>query len=173
MKKNLCENSGLALSELGTGCWSFGGGHYWGEQNQKDVNNVVHASVDLGVNYFDTAEAYNEGRSESSLGEAITGISRDKILIGTKVSPSNCYKKTLMAHCIASLKRLRTDYIDLYMVHWPIHPHSIRHFTRDQGIIENPPVINEAIETLKILKRQGKIREFGVKIGRASCRERV
>ena len=73
MKKNLCKNSGLELSELGTGCWAFGGGHYWGEQDQKDVNNVVHASVDMGINFFDTAEAYNEGRSESALGEAIQG----------------------------------------------------------------------------------------------------
>ena len=98
MKKNLCKNSGLELSALGTGCWAFGGGHYWGEQNQKDVNNVVHASVDMGINFFDTAEAYNEGRSESALGEAIQGVSRDKIIIGTKVSPSNCYKDSLIKH---------------------------------------------------------------------------
>ena len=162
MEKRVCKNSGLELSVLGTGCWAFGGGEYWGEQNQNDVNNVVHASVDLGINYFDTAEAYNEGRSESSLGEAIKGISRDKILIGTKVSPSNCYKKTLIEHCEASLNRLQTDYIDLYMVHWPIHPHSIKHFTSDIRIIENPPEINEALEALRELKQHGKIRNFGV-----------
>jgi aryl-alcohol dehydrogenase-like predicted oxidoreductase len=162
MKKKLCRNSGLKLSELGTGCWSFGGGDYWGEQNQKDVNNVVHASVDMGINYFDTAEAYNEGRSESSLGEAIDGIPRDKIIVGTKISPSNCYSKTLIKHCHASLKRLRTDYIDLYMIHWPIHPHSIRHFTDDALVIENPPEIDEAFQTLQELKKQGKIRYIGV-----------
>jgi aryl-alcohol dehydrogenase-like predicted oxidoreductase len=162
MKKNLCKNSGLALSELGTGCWSFGGGHYWGEQNQKDVNNVVHASVDMGINYFDTAEAYNEGRSESSLGEAIRGIPRDKIIVGTKISPSNCYKETLIKHCHESLKRLRTEYIDLYMIHWPIHAHSIRHFTNDLLIIENPPEINEVFETLMALKQQGKVKHIGV-----------
>jgi myo-inositol catabolism protein IolS len=72
MEKRLCKNSGLGLSVTGTGCWAFGGGEYWGDQNQKDVNDVVHASVDLGINYFDTAEVYNEGRSESSLGEAIS-----------------------------------------------------------------------------------------------------
>ncbi len=162
MKKKLCVNSGLELSELGTGCWSFGGGDYWGEQNQKDVNHVVHASVDMGINYFDTAEAYNEGRSESSLGEAIQGIPRDKIIIGTKISPSNCYKKTLIKQCDASLKRLQTDYIDLYMIHWPIHPHSIRHFTDDVLIIENPPKIEEALDSLQELKLQGKIRYCGV-----------
>lgn len=162
MEKRICKNSGIELSALGTGCWAFGGGEYWGDQNQKDVNNVVHASVDLGINYFDTAEAYNEGRSESSLGEAIIGIPRDRLLIGTKVSPSNCYNATLIEHCEASLRRLRTDYIDIYMVHWPIHSHSIRHFTQDLGIIENPPEISETIKTLQLLKQEGKIRNFGV-----------
>ena len=162
MKKRQCKNTGLELSIIGTGCWAFGGGEYWGDQNQKDVNDVVHASVDLGINYFDTAETYNEGRSESSLGEAIRGIPRDRLLIGTKVSPSNCYKETLIDHCGSSLKRLRTDYIDLYMVHWPLHHHSIRHFTNDIRVIENPPEIGEAIEALQELKQQGKIRNFGV-----------
>ncbi|MBN1183990.1 MAG: aldo/keto reductase [Bacteroidales bacterium] len=162
MEKRVCKNSGLELSVLGTGCWAFGGGEYWGDQNQKDVDSVVHESVEQGINYFDTAEAYNEGRSETSLGQAIIGIARDKILIGTKISPSNCYKETLIEHCEASLKRLQTDYIDIYMVHWPVHPHSIRHFTKDKSIIENPPEISEAIETLQILKSQGKIRHFGV-----------
>ena len=156
MENRICKNSGLELSILGTGCWAFGGGEYWGDQSQKDVKSVVHESVNLGINYFDTAEAYNEGRSESSLGDAIIGIPRDKILIGTKISPSNCYKNTLIEHCEASLKRLQTDYVDLYMVHWPVHPHSIRHFTEDNLIIENPPEINEAVETLQLLKQQGK-----------------
>ena len=162
MEKRICENSGLKLSVIGTGCWAFGGGEYWGEQNQNDVNEVVHASVDLGINYFDTAEVYNEGRSEISLGKAIKGIPRDKIVIGTKVSPSNCYKEVMIEHCNESLKRLETDYIDLYMIHWPIHAHSIRHFTSDQQIIENPPQIEEAWETMELLKKQGKIRHAGV-----------
>jgi myo-inositol catabolism protein IolS len=162
MEKRVCKNSGLELSVLGTGCWAFGGGEYWGHQNQKDVDDVVCASIDFGINYFDTAEAYNEGRSESSLGKAINGIPRDRLLIGTKVNPSNCYKETLIKHCEYSLERLQTDYIDLYMVHWPIHPHSIRHFTTENYIIENPPTINEALEALHALKQQGKIRNFGV-----------
>ena len=162
METRICKNSGLELSVLGTGCWAFGGGEYWGDQNQKDANSVVHASVNMGINYFDTAEVYNEGRSETSLGEAIIGIPRDRLLIGTKVSPSNCYKEILIEHCEASLKRLQTDYIDLYMVHWPLHPHSIRHFTKDIRIIENPPEVSEALEALQVLRQQGKIRNFGV-----------
>ena len=162
MKKRECKNAGIELSSLGTGCWAFGGGEYWGDQNQKDASDVVHASVDLSINYFDTAEAYNEGRSESSLGEAMKGIPRDRMVIGTKVSPSNCYRDTLIEHCEASLKRLQTDYIDIYMVHWPVHPHSIRHFTKESRIIENPPTMDEALESLRLLKQQGKIRHFGV-----------
>ncbi len=162
VKRNVCRSTGLELSELGTGCWSFGGGDYWGEQSQKSVNHVVHAAVDAGITYFDTAEAYNEGRSESSLGEAIKGIQRDKIVIGTKVSPSNCYSKVLVEHCHESLKRLQTDYIDLYMIHWPIHPHSIRHFTDSIQTIANPPTMDEALDAMKSLKKQGKIRHLGV-----------
>ena len=153
---------GLELPTIGQGCWSFGGGEYWGEQNQDDVDKVVHGAVDMGVNYFDTAEVYNDGRSEESLGKAIRPLRRDKILIGTKINPSNCYPELLLTHCEASLRRLKTDYIDLYMIHWPIHANSIRHFSTDQGIIDNPPSLSGAIETLQKLKKQGKIRHFGV-----------
>lgn len=159
MEKRRCGNSGLELSVLGIGCWSFGGGTYWGDQDQSDVNRVVRRAVELGISYFDTAEVYNDGRSESSLGKAIRGLPRDKIIIGTKISPSNVQPKVLFAHCDASLKRLDTDYIDLYMVHWPITPHSIRHFTSED--ISCPPV--EAVfKALGRLQDQGKIRYIGV-----------
>lgn len=162
MEYRKIKNTDLNLSVIGTGCWAFGGGEYWGDQNQKDANDVVHASVANGINYFDTAEAYNEGRSESSLGEAIKGIPRDKMIIGTKVSPSNSYTGTLEQHCEASLKRLQTDYIDIYMIHWPIHPHSIRHFTNDEKVINNPPTIHEAFESLVKLQKAGKIKHIGI-----------
>ncbi len=66
-----CGRSDLKLSALGLGCWSFGGGAYWGECSQQDVDAVVRRSVGLGINHFDTAEAYNDGRSEESLGRAV------------------------------------------------------------------------------------------------------
>ena len=162
MERRTCKNAEIELSVIGTGCWAFGGGEYWGTQDQKDVKDVVHASVDLGINYFDTAEIYNDGRSESSLGDAIKGIQRDKFLIGSKVSPSNCYREVLIEHLEKSLRRLQTDYLDIYMIHWPVHPHSIRHFTNDPDIINNPPQIEGAIDALTSLKQQGKIRHFGV-----------
>ena len=162
MEYSPIKNTKLNLSVIGTGCWSFGGGDYWGNQDQKDATAVVHASVDHGINYFDTAEVYNEGRSESSLGEAIRGIPRDRLIIGSKVSPSNTYAGVLEKHCEDSLRRLQTDYIDIYMIHWPIHPHSIRHFTGDEKIISNPPTIGEAFESLQKLQKAGKIRYIGL-----------
>lgn len=162
MEKRYCGNSNLELSILGAGCWAFGGGQYWGQQSQKDVNEVVQRSAELGINYFDTAEAYNDGNSERSLGKAIKKLPRDKVIIGTKISPSNTSPQTLIEHCEASLKRLGTDYIDLYMVHWPIQPKAIHHFTQDKNIINNPPNAADAFQTLMKLNEQGKIRCIGV-----------
>jgi aryl-alcohol dehydrogenase-like predicted oxidoreductase len=162
MQYRTIQNTDLQLSAIGTGCWAFGGGDYWGAQDQNDATAVVHASVAHGINYFDTAEVYNDGRSESSLGEAIKGIPRERLIIGSKVSPSNAYAKTLVKHCEDSLSRLQTDYIDIYMIHWPIHPHSIRHFTGDEAIISNPPTIHEAFEAMQQLQQSGKIRYIGL-----------
>lgn len=151
--------SQLELGVLGLGCWPFGGGQYWGGQAQKDVNDVVKAAVDFRINYFDTAEAYNDGESEKSLGLAIQGVPRDRVIIGTKISPSNTQAAILTAHCEQSLQRLGTDYIDLYMVHWPITGKAIAHFTDEEiGV----PKVDEAFATLRKLKEQGKIRFIGV-----------
>ncbi len=157
-----CGSTGLKLSALGLGCWAFGGGEYWGAQDQQDVDAVVRQAIDWGVTYLDTAEAYNEGRSETALGQAIRGLRRDSFVLGTKVSPVNCYPDKLVQSCEASLKRLGVDYVDLYMIHWPIHSHSLRHYTKDEGLIANPPRLGEALETLRRLRAQGKIRQVGV-----------
>jgi len=161
MKRRKCGETGLDMPILGVGTWAFGGGEYWGWQDQKDVDSVVHRALDVGCNYFDSAEMYNKGASESSLGAALKGR-RGEAIIGTKINPSNAYARTLVEHCEASLKRLSTDYIDVYMIHWPIHPHSIRHFTEDAAVINNPPTVQEALATMGRLKEQGKIRHIGV-----------
>ncbi len=162
MEIRSCGHSGLQLSVLGLGCWAFGGGEYWGESDQKNVNRLVQRAFELGITYFDTAEAYNEGRSEQFLGEAIKGIPRDRIVIGSKIAPSNTRPATLIEHCDASLARLGTDYVDLYMIHWPIHPHAIRHYTNDEDLMNHPPSLEEAVHTLLRLQEQGKIRYLGV-----------
>ena len=124
-----CGRNGLTLPVLGMGCWAYGGGEYWGAQSQQDVEAVVRCGMERGCNFFDTAESYNDGASERALGQALQGIPRDKVLICTKISPSNVEPHNMAKHLEASLQRLQTDYVDLYMVHWPITAHSIQHFT--------------------------------------------
>ncbi len=139
--------SGAELSILGIGCWMFGGtsDDYWGSHDDNEARNLVAAAMDRGVNYFDVAEVYNEGRSEEALGRVLKGR-RDEAVIGTKILPDNCSKAGVREHCEASLRRLDTDYIDIYMVHWPL---------RGQPV-------EDAFGTLKELKDEGKIRVIGV-----------
>jgi aryl-alcohol dehydrogenase-like predicted oxidoreductase len=104
---------------------------------------------------------YNNGASEVSLGKALKGC-REKAFVISKVSPAKAYRKTLREECEASLKGLGMDYLDMYMLHWPINPLGVKHFTNDPGVIANPPTITEALETLSALKREGKIRFIGL-----------
>lgn len=162
MQYKKCGKYDLKLSSLGLGCWKFGGGDYWGEISDKDAVNAVCAAVDCGINYFDTAEVYNDGRSESTLGLALKSVPRDKVVVGSKVSPSNAYAGELEEHCEDSLRRLDIDCIDLYMVHWPLNPYSLEHFTDNPEKIKNPPSMRETVTSLEKLKKAGKIRYYGV-----------
>ncbi len=159
MELRECGRSGLRLPVLGLGCWAFGGGEYWGRQEQSDVDAVVRRAFDLGVTYFDTAEVYNDGRSEAALGQALRGLPRHRVVIGTKVSPAHVQPDTLPGRCEASLRRLGSDYIDLYMVHWPITPRSILHFDAQARLC---PAVDDAFATLLRLQEHGKVRHIGV-----------
>ncbi len=147
MEMRKCGKSDIEVSVLGMGCWSYGGDEesYWGKQEQSAVNEVVAAALDRGINYFDTAEGYNAGRSEEALGVALKGR-RDEAVISTKIGPDNTAPAVLREHCEASLARLGTDYIDIYYVHWPITEHSVE----------------DAFATLCDLKDEGKIRSLAV-----------
>lgn len=161
MKRRKLGASGLELSVLGMGCWQYGGGSYWGNQDQQDVDQVVHQALDIGINYFDTAEVYNDGESERSLGLALKGC-RHKAIIGSKISTANVRADLLRNHCEGSLQRLQTDYIDVYMLHWPVNPLAVKHFTPDPELIANPPQVAEVFEGLQRLKQEGKILHIGV-----------
>ena len=145
MEKRLLGESGLNVSVLGLGCWPLGGGLGWENQDERDSLATIHAALERGINFFDTAEGYNEGHSEELLGKALHGR-RDRALIATKILPVNADPATLRAHCEASLRRLQTDYVDLYQVHWPITDCSVE----------------EAFAALRALQAEGKVRAIGV-----------
>jgi aryl-alcohol dehydrogenase-like predicted oxidoreductase len=136
----------ITVSSIAMGCWGIAGGSMWGEQEEKDSIGAIHAALDSGITFFDTAEAYGGGQSEEVMGKAFRGR-REKAVIATKVSPSHFAAADLRQSCEASLKRLQTDYIDLYQLHWP---------TRD----ETP--LSETVEAAQALIQEGKIRSFGV-----------
>jgi len=169
MELRQCGTTDLWLPVLGIGSWAFGGGDYWGPCDQSGVNELVRYGVEHGCNYFDTAELYYNGGSETSLGRAIKTLDRGKVLIGTKISPANMEPAKLTEHCEASLRRLQTDYIDLYMVHWPITARAIRSFTSEPMAT---PSVSDAFSTLVRLQRAGKVRHIGVSnFGRAKLEE--
>ncbi len=145
MKYRKLGNSSLEVSVVTLGCMTFTGDSNWGPQDEKDSVETVRAAYDAGITFYDTAEGYADGMTETLLGKAL-GADRKRVMIASKVSASNLTKEKLIASCEASLKRLGTDYLDLYQIHWPSR--------------EIP--IEETMDALLRLKEQGKIREIGV-----------
>lgn len=148
MKYNLLGKSDLRVSEVAFGCMSLG---------QDDAYNVrlLHRALDSGITLFDTADLYDHGQNEIIVGKALKER-RDKAVISTKAGNQwrsdgsgwdwNPSKGYILKAAEDSLKRMQTDYIDLYMLHG--------------GTIEDP--IDETIEAFELLKRQGKIRQYGI-----------
>ena len=161
MPRRRCGAADLTLPVLGVGCFSFGGGSYWGEQSQRDVDEVVACALGLGVNFFDTAESYNGGASELALGQALRGR-RDGAILCSKLQPDYAYRDEVRGYCEASLSRLKTDRLDVYMLHWPLNSNSLQHFTNDMKRLRNPPGIAEALMAMDELRREGKIRHIGL-----------
>ena len=132
--------SGKHVSALGLGTW------YLGENRATRTEEIatLRLGLDLGVTLIDTAEMYGDGRSEEMVAEAIEGRRNDVFLV-SKVSPNNASRKGAVAACERSLARLRTDRIDLYLLHW-------------RG---NAPFA-ETLEAFIALQKAGKIHHFGV-----------
>ncbi|HOK08945.1 MAG TPA: aldo/keto reductase [Candidatus Hydrogenedens sp.] len=138
--------SDLKVSVIAFGAWQIGDASFWGESNEKEAEQVVNYAIEEGINLFDTAEMYGSGESEIRLGTILNNHKRSQVIIATKVSPQNCHPDLLIQSCENSLKRLNTDYIDLYQIHWP--PKDIP--------------FSDVYETMNKLKEQGKIRYIGV-----------
>ena len=133
----------IDVSVLALGCWPFAGGDVWGAQDDDVSIATVHAALDAGITFFDTAEGYRN--SERVLGRGLKE-SRNKAVIATKVGGGHLSAADLPKACEQSLKNLQTDYIDLYQIHWPNH---------------NIPIA-ETAGALSRLRDQGKIRAIGV-----------
>jgi len=141
--------SGLKVSEISLGTLGFGLGR--GRSEQESISVIAHA-LDLGINFIDTADVYDAGHSEELVGKAVKG-KRSKTIIATKFGiptgeQPNDYggsRYHVMEAIDASLKRLGTDYIDLYYIHWP----------------DPTTPIEETLRTLGDLVRAGKVRYIG------------
>ena len=141
-------------SRIALGTWAIGG-WMWGGTDEEESIRTIHAALDHGINLIDTAPIYGQGRSEEIVGEALRQTGRrESILLATKVGidwtkgriERNSMRRRIFQELEDSLRRLQTDYIDLYQVHWP-----------------DPLVpIEEVARTLRELYEQGKIRAIGV-----------
>ncbi len=162
-------SSGVRVSRIAFGSWAAGG-WMWGGTEQNDAVGAIHASYDLGVTSIDTAPVYGMGLSEQIVGEALKTLPRDKVQILTKFGMRwdlaqgefamktkdnhghdlDVYKyasrDSIIKECEDSLRRLGTDYIDLYQQHWP----------------DTTTPIAETMEALARLMEQGKVRAAGV-----------
>jgi diketogulonate reductase-like aldo/keto reductase len=132
--------SGETVPALGQGTWTMGDS----TRNRKTEVTALRLGLDLGMTLIDTAEMYASGAAEEVVGEAIAGR-RDEVFVVSKVMPGNASRRGTVAACEKSLKRLKTECIDLYLLHWP-------------GSIP----IAETVEGFTTLKRAGKIRHWGV-----------
>ncbi len=141
--------SGFELPVYGLGLWEMGG--RWENDTSKDTTEVtaLQAALASGITHFDTAESYGNGHAETLLGEAIRGADRSKLIIATKVSAPHQSHDDLRRSFDASLKRLGTDYVDLYLLHrFPIPGIDIVDTMRamdelvEQGLVKNIGVCN-------------------------------
>src|SRR5690554_1560629 len=111
--------SDVKVSEIILGCWAMGGG-YFGDVTDRDSVEAIRASLELGVNTFDTAEVYGNGHSETVLAKALEGTDRDKCVVISKVFKHNMSRDRLIKACERSLRNLNTDYLDVYFLHYPV-----------------------------------------------------
>src|SRR6266545_6714224 len=131
--------SGIEVSAMGLGCWAIGGPFWmgetpvgWGEVDDEESIRAIQRGMELGVNFFDTSDVYGTGHSERVLSRALVGR-RDQVVIATKfgntfdeatrqLTGGNGSPEYIRQACEASLRRLKTDYIDLYQFHRGDHP---------------------------------------------------
>ncbi len=135
------KTAGIELPRFGLGTW------YLGENARKEIDELeaLRTGIEMGVTLFDTAEMYGNGGAERLLGKAIKPYDRSKLQIVSKVYPHNAGRNQIFKSCENSLRRLNTEYLDVYLLHW-------------RGSVP----FSETVECMEELKAQGKIRAWGV-----------
>jgi diketogulonate reductase-like aldo/keto reductase len=132
--------NGTPVSRLGQGAWQIGED----KNNRAAEQQALRAGLELGLNLIDTAEMYGNGRSEELVAQVVAG-KRDKVYLVSKVLPQNAGRDDTIAACEESLKRLKTDYLDMYLLHW-------------RGSVP----LDETLEAFTTLRDRGSIRHYGV-----------
>ncbi len=141
MKKTVTLPDGALVPAIGQGTWFLG-------ESQSTVqreSGAIGTGIDAGMTLIDTAEMYGNGKSEELIGKAIKGYDRSSLFLISKVYPHNAGRKQIFKSCKESLKRLNTNYLDLYLLHW-------------RGSIP----LTETVECMEELKKEGWIRRWGV-----------
>ncbi len=139
--KKVVTKSGVSVSAIGQGTWRIGD---LAQDRQREIE-ALRTGIENGMTLIDTAEMYGDGASESVVGEAIGPYDRQQLFIVSKVLPQNAGRKNMLRSCEQSLRRLKTDYLDLYLYHW-------------RGTIP----LGETVECLERLREKGLIRRWGV-----------
>lgn len=156
MKYNPYTKDAARVSEIGLGAWQLGANSGWDDMTENEAVNMVHKSIDLGINFFDTAPNYGLGTSELRLGKALKDYDRSKIVVNTKFGHTDSGDMNYSANYIresleGSLKRLQMDYVDSLIIH-------------------NPPFENldgnknDHYHILEQLKAEGKIKAYGASL---------
>jgi aryl-alcohol dehydrogenase-like predicted oxidoreductase len=152
-------NSDMDITPIGFGSWAVGGTGYefaWGPQDDQQSIEAIHRALDMGVNWIDTAAVYGLGHSEDVVARAVEGWSGAKPYVFTKCGlvwdedsevTGSLRADSIRRECEASLRRLKTDIIDLYQIHWPV---------------DDPAENEEGWRTMGELQREGKVRWIGV-----------
>lgn len=142
MKENSFTHKGFKINSIGLGTYRYGDNP---KNREKEIKFIRNAILNYGINTIDTAEEYANGVSEEIIGEAIKGLDRSKLFIVSKVYPINVKNGKTLDSLRASLKRLGTSYVDLYLLHWR------------QG-----EKLVDFVNAMKIAKKEGLIKEWGV-----------
>jgi diketogulonate reductase-like aldo/keto reductase len=136
------------IPKIGFGTWQIGGQRIADPANDQQSLMALRSALELGYTHFDTAEGYAAGHAEELLGQAIRemGVPRDTLFITSKVSPDHLQYNDVLRCCENSLHRLGMDYLDLYLIHWPMVGMKLQ----------------ETFRALNMLVRDGKVRHLGV-----------